>query len=138
MTEREEFKERKGEISSAQIRPLVPLSRGQERGGGGALALAWAAFTCERGLAHTGTTPPNNGAVMRLPFFRDNRWGPFRERGCCSLPIPTHHGALYRLKGQSPSYLRFGHLSLSLSPLSFAFSRRRPNVRRLAAPPKSD
>lgn len=60
---------------------------------------------------------------MRLPFFRDNRWGPFRERGCCPLPPPSSHSDAPRgrLKGQSPSYLRFGHLSLSLS---FAFSRR--------------
>ena len=53
----------------------------------------------------------NNGAVMRLPFFRDNQWGAPFSKGC-----PHHdskHGAPCRLKGQSPSYLRFGRLSFS-------------------------
>lgn len=68
----------------------------------------------------------NNGTVMRLPFFRDNQWGPLSRR---AAPTPGRRGAPCRLKGQSPSYLRFGQLSLSRSfsraptlLLSFAFS----------------
>lgn len=46
--------------------------------------------------------------------------GPLSRKGL--LPPSSHSDAPRgRLKGQSPSYLRFGHLSLSLS---FAFSHR--------------
>lgn len=31
----------------------------------------------------------NNGTVVRLPFFRDNRWSPFLERLC---PHSMQHG----------------------------------------------
>ena len=56
----------------------------------------------------------NNRTVVRPPFFRDNQQSSFSPWSCTLSHSMQPRGlAPCRLKGQSPSYLRFDQLPLS-------------------------
>lgn len=139
MTREGEFKERRTRYPPFKSAPLCPVSRAT-RAGKGRRALDARSrgpfLPVSEGRTQVPFHRSNNGAVMRLPFFRDNRWGPFREKGCCSPPL--HSDAprgLIPLK-RTIAFLFTIRPPLCLSLFLLSFSRRAR--RRLAAPPKSD
>lgn len=138
MTREEEFKERRTRYPPFKSAPLCPVSRAT-RAGKGRRALDARSrgpfLPVSEGRTQVPFHRSNNGAVMRLPFFRDNRWGPFRERGCCSPPLHSNapRGLIPLKRTIAFLFTIRPPLCLSLFLLSFS-----PRVRRLAAPPKSD
>lgn len=98
----------------------------------------------------TGTGHSNNGTVMRLPFFRDNQWGPLSRRVTPTVvrargdrgPMPLKRTIAFLFTIWPALPFSFFHPSL---PLSFAFSTgpcvfrgpRRPPRRQRGTPTRT-